>query len=138
MSFLSKPLAELSAGETLATRGRTLTEADIVNFAGFSGDWNPHHVDAAYAASTRFGQRIVHGMAVLSAGIALLPFDAEVVGALTGLDRVRFLQPVFIGDTVHAVATVSGVAARRVTLELRIVNQSDVVVCSGEAALLWR
>jgi 3-hydroxybutyryl-CoA dehydratase len=138
VSFFSKLAAELSIGETYATRGRTLTEADIVAFAEFSGDWNPHHVDAAFAESTRFGQRIVHGVGVLSVGVALLPFDVEVVEALTGLDRVRFLQPVFIGDTVHTVATVSGLAARRVTLELEIVNQSEVVVCSTEAGLLWR
>jgi acyl dehydratase len=138
VSWFSKPLAELSVGQTATTRGRTLTEADILAFAEISGDWNPHHVDAAFAESTRFGQRIAHGMAVLSVGIGLVPFDADVVGALTGLDRVRFLQPVFIGDTVHTVATVSGVAARRVRLELQIINQADVVVCSADAGLLWR
>ncbi len=92
---------EYEVGQRWTTRGRTVTEADIVNFAGLSSDFFPLHVDRDYAAQTRFGQRVAHGMLVLSIASGMVPADPEKVEALYGLDRVRFVRPVFIGDTVH-------------------------------------
>jgi acyl dehydratase len=88
-------------GQRWVTRGRTITEADVVNFAGLSGDFFPLHVDDDYARRTRFGRRVAHGFLVLSVASGLLPANPEAVEALYGLDRVRFVAPVFIGDTLR-------------------------------------
>ncbi|MFH1092141.1 MAG: MaoC/PaaZ C-terminal domain-containing protein [Pseudomonadota bacterium] len=81
--------------------GRTITEADIVNFCMFSGDWYPLHSDKEYAAKTPFGQRIAHGMLVLSATSGLWPLKDMAIVAFYGLDKVRFLAPTMIGDTLY-------------------------------------
>lgn len=89
----------------LETAGRTVTEADIVMFAALTGDWNPIHVDAEYAKNTIFGQRIAHGLLTLSimSGLLMrLGFLEETVVAFYGIDRLRFTNPVFIGDTIKA------------------------------------
>jgi len=93
----------------LETAGRTVTEADIVMFAALTGDWNPIHVDAEYAKNTIFGQRIAHGLLTLSimSGLLMrLGFLEETVVAFYGIDRLRFTNPVFIGDTIKARAKV--------------------------------
>lgn len=92
---------ELEIGQRWVTHNRTVTEADIVTFAGLSGDFFPLHVDREYAARSRFGQRVAHGFLVLSIASGLIPANPEAVVALYGLDQVRFIQPVFIGDTLH-------------------------------------
>lgn len=92
---------DYQVGQRWVTRGRTITEADVVNFAGLSGDFFPLHVDEDYARRTRFGRRVAHGFLVLSVASGLVPASPEAVEALYGLDRVRFVAPVFIGDTVR-------------------------------------
>lgn len=97
---------DVREGDTFVSPGRTVTEADIVNFAGLSGDFHSLHMDATYAASTPHGQRIAHGMLIvaMSAGlVAKLPFMRLIERATLGVSGVecRFLKPVFIGDTVH-------------------------------------
>src|SRR4051794_6074204 len=81
---------EFEIGQKWITRGRTVTEADIVNFAGVSSDFFPLHMDQDYASKTRFGQRIAHGYLVLSMASGMVPADPEKVEGLYGLDRVRF------------------------------------------------
>jgi 3-hydroxybutyryl-CoA dehydratase len=98
---------DFKVGEVIKTRGRTITEADIVNFAAFSGDWYPLHTDAEYAASTPFGERIAHGMLVLSAASGLMPLIDWAIVAFYGMDRVRFVGPTKIGDTIHVEAEVA-------------------------------
>ena len=88
-------------GEKTVTRARTITETDIVNFAAFSGDWYPLHTDREYAKNTQFGERIAHGMLVLSVASGLIPLDDMAIIAFYGLDKVRFLSPTKIGDTIH-------------------------------------
>jgi 3-hydroxybutyryl-CoA dehydratase len=92
---------DFKVGEVIKTRGRTITEADIVNFAAFSGDWYPLHTDAEYATTTPFGERIAHGFLVLSAASGLMPINDWAIVAFYGMDRVRFLSPTKIGDTIH-------------------------------------
>lgn len=92
---------EIEIGQRWVTKGRTITEADVVNFAYLSGDWHSIHTDQEYAAGTSFGQRIAHGFLVLSIATGMVPARRETVLALYGLDRVRFTAPVFIGDTIH-------------------------------------
>jgi acyl dehydratase len=97
---------DIAVGETRTTGGRTITEADVVNFAGVSGDFNHIHTDDARMADSTYGERIAHGMLVLSAATGLLWQDRsveerEAVVAFYGIDRLRFLAPVFIGDRIH-------------------------------------
>jgi 3-hydroxybutyryl-CoA dehydratase len=94
-------------GETWRSKGRTITEADIVNFASLSGDWYPLHTDKEYAKQTPFKQRIAHGMLVLSAASGLLLYEPGVVVAFYGIENLRFVKPTFIGDTIHVEMTVT-------------------------------
>ncbi len=98
---------DFQVGDKLVSRGRTITEADIVMFAAFSGDWYPLHVDQEYAARSPFGERIAHGMLVLSAASGLLPLTEWAIVAFYGMDRVRFVGPTKIGDTIHVEAEVT-------------------------------
>lgn len=102
-----KYFEDFQVGDVYISRGRTITEADIVNFAAFSGDWYPLHVDKEYAAKSPFGQRIAHGMLVLSAASGLMPLTDYAIVAFYGMDRVRFVGPTMIGDTIHVEAEVT-------------------------------
>lgn len=140
---------DVVAGETYTSTARTVTEADVVNFAGLSGDFHPLHMDASYAAAAPFGQRIAHGMLVvsMSAGLVVkLPLMRALETttlALVGME-CRFLQPTFIGDTIHAVIEVVGKTESRksdrgrVELRRSIVNQNGQVVIEGVWTLLLR
>lgn len=97
---------DFKVGEKFVSRGRTVTEADLVMFAAFSGDWYPLHVDKEYAAKSPFGERIAHGMLVLSAATGLMPLTEWALVAFYGMDRVRFVKPTKIGDTIHVEAEV--------------------------------
>jgi 3-hydroxybutyryl-CoA dehydratase len=97
---------DINVGDKVATRGRTITETDIVNFAMFSADWFPLHTDAEYARKTMFGGRIAHGLLVLSVASGLLPPEPHHTIAFYGMDRVRFINPTRIGDTIHVEAEV--------------------------------
>ena len=95
-------------GEKALSPGRTLTETDLVLFAAVTGDWLPIHTDAEYAKQTPFGERIAHGLLVLTVGSALLLRSGEfallpkATLALHEVEKVRFVAPAKIGDTIHA------------------------------------
>jgi 3-hydroxybutyryl-CoA dehydratase len=93
---------ELELGATESTRGRTVTEADIVNWCALTGDWFVLHSDKVYAEKSMFGQRLAPGLMVLafSGGLGVPP-EAEAIIANYGTDRVRYPRPTFIGDTLH-------------------------------------
>lgn len=99
-ALLSLPFDELPAGARFVTRGHTVTEADVVAFAGLTGDRHPQHVDAEWAAGSLFGERIAHGLLVLSLAAGLVPFDPERVVALRRVREAVFKRPVRLGDTV--------------------------------------
>jgi acyl dehydratase len=95
-----------AVGDRMVTQGRTITEADVTNFAGVSGDFNHVHTDADRMADSPFGERIAHGMLVLSAATGLIwqsrtDLERESIVAFYGIDDLRFTAPTFIGDTVH-------------------------------------
>lgn len=95
---------EFSIGQKIITAGRTVTEHDVVAFAGLSGDFNQMHVDAEYAKTTPFGQRVAHGLCVLSiaSGLAVQTGILEgTVIAFREISEWKFSLPVFIGDTIH-------------------------------------
>ena len=82
-------------------RGRTVTEADVVAFAGLTGDFHPQHVDAEWAAGSVFGERVAHGLLVLSLAAGLVEFDPNEVIALRGVRDAVFKRPVKLGDTIR-------------------------------------
>lgn len=139
----SLPFDDLAVGQAFITRGRTVTESDIVSFAALSGDWHPLHTDAEWAANGPFGQRIAHGLLVVSIASGLVPFDPACVVALRRVGDATFKRPVFCGDTIHVQGQIQELAAvdadvGRVTLAWKIVNQEDVAVCRLRVDLLWR
>lgn len=133
---------EFESGLEITTSARTITETDIVNFAGLSGDYNFIHTNAAAAAETPFGSRVAHGMLVASIATGLAVQQGFIDGTTLAFRDLtwKFTKPVYIGDTVHVqVKTVDTKPMRRlgggiVTFEARVVNQTDEVVHKGE----WR
>jgi 3-hydroxybutyryl-CoA dehydratase len=122
-----KYFEDFQVGDVYVSRGRTITEADIVNFAAFSGDWYPLHVDKEYAAKSPFGERIAHGMLVLSAASGLMPLTDYAIVAFYGMDRVRFVGPTMIGDTIHVEAEITEIKEKSelggvVTFQQKIVD----------------
>ena len=94
-------------GETTLTSGRTITEADIVLHAGQTGDFFPHHMDADWCATQPFRQRIAHGTLVFSVGIGMAASVINPHSMSYGYDRLRFVRPVFINDTIRVRTTIA-------------------------------
>ena len=94
-------------GEFRETMGRTITEADIVIHAGQTGDFFPHHMDAEWVKTQEFKRRIAHGTLILSVAIGMTATDINPLSFSYGYDRVRFIKPVFIGDTITVKATIA-------------------------------
>jgi acyl dehydratase len=137
---------DFELGRESITPGRTITEADIVNFAGLTGDWYELHTNIEYAKSTAFGQRIAHGALIFSIASALsvraMPPGSTLI-AFYGVDRLRFVRPVFIGDTIHVRETVIAKSDRDASSGIvdtlsEVTNQNGVVVVSYTARTLWR
>lgn len=128
---------QLSVGQTAAIR-KTISESDIVWYAGITGDFNPIHIDAEYAARTRFGTRIAHGM--LTAGLVsqVLGMRLPGTGAVYLGQTLRFTAPVRAGDTIEARAEVIELipGKQRVRLRTVCVNQDGDTVLEGEALML--
>jgi 3-hydroxybutyryl-CoA dehydratase len=92
---------DFTIGERTVTRGRTITETDIVNFAALSGDWYPLHTNTEYAKSTIFKERIAHGLLVLSIATGFVQLYEMSIIAFYGMEKVRAIVPTKIGDTIH-------------------------------------
>jgi 3-hydroxybutyryl-CoA dehydratase len=97
-----------ASGDRFVTSSRTVTEEDIGSFAKLTGDMHPQHTDAEWAAASRFGERIAHGMLVQSCAVGLVRFDPERVVALRRVGEAVFKLPVRIGDTIHVEGQVVG------------------------------
>jgi 3-hydroxybutyryl-CoA dehydratase len=126
------------------SRGRTITEADIVNFAGLSGDFVELHVNEEYAKRGPFGRRIAHGALIFSISTGLMvqmTSDHEAIVAFRGVDQLRFLAPVFIGDTIHVTKKTLNKESRDgvqglVWFETTVLNQEGNAVLSYTDRLL--
>jgi len=137
---LGKYFEDFEEGMILQTLGRTMTEADIVNFCGFTGDFNPLHTDAQYASQTVFGERIAHGLCGLAMASGLVVrlniFEGTII-AFYGIDQWGFYAPIKIGDTIHVIIKVmnkeeyKGKPQGTVTFELNVMNQNDIKVMGG-------
>jgi 3-hydroxybutyryl-CoA dehydratase len=131
---------EFTEGLTIESRGRTITEADIINFAGISGDFNPMHTNADYMKDHQFGARVAHGALVFSIATGLLyqlgVMEGTVV-AFTGFE-MKLRAPVYIGDTIKVNATVSKKRAMAaagggmVSFDIKVTNQKGETTQKGE------
>ncbi|WP_345647000.1 MaoC/PaaZ C-terminal domain-containing protein [Streptomyces tremellae] len=136
---------DLVEGQTFVSKGRTVTESDVVNFAGLSGDFNPIHLDRESTKDGMFGERVAHGVLGLSMATGLLDslgLFKESMGAMLAIEDWRFTGPILINDTIHLELTIestrltskgtSGVVRRR----LKLVNQHGAVVQDGVITVL--
>lgn len=143
MNFLSKYFDEIEVGDRLRTRGRTITETDIVQWCSLTGDWYVVHTDAHFAARSRFGQRIAPGLLVqaYAAGLGVPP-DAPAVIANYGTDSLRFTAPTFIGDTLHLEAEVLSKRMKTegrdgvIRMSWNVVNQNGSTVMVSDLQIL--
>ncbi|KGJ01665.1 dehydratase (plasmid) [Paracoccus versutus] len=102
---VNTPLDELEIGHVFRSPGRTVTETDVVNFCMLTGNWIEIHSNTEYSSKTRWGERIVQGQLTFSLISGLLQFGPA-IQANYGVDKLRFLHPVKIGDTVYATGEV--------------------------------
>lgn len=119
---------------------KTIAEADVYAFAGITGDFNPVHVDQVAAEASRFGTRIAHGMLTASLISTVIGMKLPGPGCIYMSQSLRFTAPVFLGDTVTAVAEVTelNTEKNRITLATKCVNQKDEVVAEGESLVMPR
>lgn len=136
---------EFAVGQRLRTPARTVTEADVVAFAGLSGDYNSIHTDEVYARGSTFGQRVAHGLLGLSiaSGLAVRTGILEgTVLAFREIEAWKFSLPVFLGDTIHAVLEIDDVkplprlGGGSVGLSFDVRNQKDQTVMKGRWVVL--
>jgi acyl dehydratase len=126
---------EYELGHERTTHGRTITETDFVVHAGHTGDFFPHHMDAEFMKTQPFGQRIAHGTMVFAIGVGMTASVINPVAFSYGYDRLRFVRPVFIGDTIRSRVTIVAKNddpkrpdAGRVFERTEVLNQRDEVV----------
>ena len=135
---------EFVRGDVVVSAGRTITEADIVNFAGLAGDYTQIHTNAEFAHQSFFGQRVAHGLLLMAIASGLLAQLGFIEGTVLAFRELiwKFSLPVFIGDTVHVQAIVARLKALQrlgggvVTLDVQVMNQEDKTVQGGQWVLL--
>jgi acyl dehydratase len=143
---MGKHYEDFEIGEEAMTAGRTITEADVVMFAGITGDWNELHTNKEFAERGPFKQRIAHGALIFSIATGLsvrLGQTGDTVIAFYGLDRLRFVKPTFIGDTIRVRQRIEAKDERDeqsgiVTMLNEVINQREEVVVSYTAKVLLR
>ena len=138
---------EWKIGAEFVTSARTITETDIINFAGISGDYNPLHIDEEFCRNTQFGTRIAHGPLVYSIATGLIfqlhLYDDTLI-AFLGFDSLKFTKPVKIGDTIHARVEViekreTSKSDRGIMKRLfQVLNQNNELVQEGVQAFLLK
>lgn len=143
----AKYLEDLTAGDTFDGPARTITESDVVGFAGLSGDFNPIHTDVEFARDTPYGQRVVYGLLGISMLTGLLDrtglFSGSAI-AMLGIRDWTFVAPMFIGDTIRFRLTIEGVRRTRsgdrgiVQRYFELLNQRDEIVQRGHIDVMVR
>jgi 3-hydroxybutyryl-CoA dehydratase len=143
VSVFERDFDSLAVGDRFTTGSREVSEADIAAFATLTGDTHPQHVDESWAAGSRFGERIAHGLLVLSFASGLMPFDPERIVALRRVGDAVFKAPVKIGDSVHVEGELAGLreiddAMGLVECRWRVLNQDGKLVVRASVELVWR
>ena len=126
---------EYEIGSTHDTLGRTITETDIVVHAGQTGDFYPHHMDAEWCKTQPFGQRIAHGTLIFSIGVGMTAGEVNPEAFSYGYDRLRFIRPVFIGDTIRVRVTIKDKRASKSPDHGIVVELCEVLNQRGETVL---
>ncbi|HLC02437.1 MAG TPA: MaoC/PaaZ C-terminal domain-containing protein [Anaerolineales bacterium] len=137
---------DFKEGDTFVSQARTVTEADVVNFAGLSGDFNPLHTDAVFAAGTPVGERVAHGMLVAAMATGMANWTGVFEGTTLALMEqvIRYKGMVKLGDTVHLELSVAQTRPTSkpdrgvVTFDARVLNQEEQVVQEGQWVLMMR
>ena len=135
---------EFEIGQVLVTAGRTVTESDIVRFAGLSGDYNQIHTDADYAARDPFGQRVAHGLLVQSIASGLAVQTGVIEGTVLAFRELscKFSLPVYIGDTIRVKLEIvekkalPRLGGGQVVMKIRVFNQQEKAVQRGNWVML--
>jgi acyl dehydratase len=131
---------EFELGKKFVSVGRTVTEHDIVTFAGLSGDFNQIHTDAEFSKNTVYGQRIAHGVLGLSIATGLVMRTGLLEGtvlAFREIDQWKFTKPIFIGDTIHVELEVietkplARLGGGSITIAVKVLNQNEEMVMKG-------
>jgi 3-hydroxybutyryl-CoA dehydratase len=134
---------ELEVGQRFRSVQRTVREADVIGFCALTCDWHPQHCDARWAAASPFGERIAHGMLVLSFAVGLVPLDPDRVLALRRVADVVFKRPVRLGERIAVDGELTALKpvdeqAGLVELRWAIRNQDEELVCRASVQVLWR
>ena len=138
-----KGFNELEIGERFTTDSRTIGDADIMGFAALTGDTHPQHTDADWAQTSRFGERIAHGLLVLSCAAGLVPFDPDRVVALRKVADAVFKAPVRIGDSIRVEGEVTKTRELDdehglVECRWKVLNQDGKMVMRVNVEVVWR
>ena len=133
----SLTMDQLAVGDA-ARFTKTVTETDVAFFSAISGDFNPIHVDAEFAKSSRFGARVAHGPLTLALAAGVLGGSLPGVGTIAVTNHIEYLRPVYVGDTITTTGTVAerDVERRRVKVALEWTNQGGELVAEGYAVVI--
>ena len=139
----SDPFERLAVGQRFESVSRTVRDTDVIVFSALTGDWHPQHCDPEWAARSPFGERIAHGMLVLSLAVGLVPLDPERVLALRRVGDVVFKRPVRLNESISVAGEITALrpvdeSAGLVELGWQIRNQDGALVCRANVQVLWR
>lgn len=140
--FIKKYFEEFELNSTRVTGGRTISEADIILHAGQSGDFFPHHMDEEWCKTQPFQKRIAHGTLIFTIAVGLTADHVNEAAMTYGYERLRFIKPVFIGDTIKTTVTIKELKEHKkpgygiVTELVECKNQQEELVMICEHLLL--
>jgi acyl dehydratase len=141
--FWSDPFERLSVGQRFLSDARAVRDTDVTVFAALTGDRHPQHCDPEWAARSPFGERIAHGMLILSIAVGQVPLDPDRVLALRRVSDVVFKRPVRLDDVITVAGELSALTpvddhSGLVDFSWAIRNQDDALVCRAKVQVLWR
>jgi len=140
--FWSQPFDSLSVGQRFRSDERAVRDTDVIVFSALTGDWHPQHCDPEWAARGPFGERIAHGMLILSLAVGLVPLDPERVVALRRVSDVVFKRPVRLNEAVHVAGELTALRpiderGGLVEFTWQVRNQDDALVARANVQVLW-
>ncbi len=134
--FVERYFEDYEVGAQRRTGGRTITETDIVLHAGQTGDFYPHHMDAEWCKTQEFGRRVAHGTLIFSVAVGMTAGAVNPLAFSYGYDRLRFVRPVFIGDTIAVRVTVADKREHKRPDQGMVVERCEVANQRGEVVLV--